>query len=401
MHTTKANKSMERLSSGSRINRAADDAAGLAVSEKMKSQLAGMEQSLNNINDGISMIQTYDGALSSTHTILSRMKTLASQSANGTYTDVERAAIQLEYDELRKELTDIAAGDFNGQVLLNERENPENYPYAFSGVFGGKAFKIFAENHNLEFTFSGGSGKDMLTITNTLTGKSSSFSDMITQGGYNAWLATSQMIEDFGKINFYIKDGAFNSGFSSFSVSASDFNKSSDIMGKDNLLSGLSEIRDLLIQAGARSKDGKRFDFNYTRVFNAMSKAEGREITVEDSIGSLAADFDASAAGLGLDDIDLTSAESANAALDKIDNAVNKVLLIRGTLGSVQNRLEHKYNNLSVTIENLTTAESRIRDTDYAKEIMTFTREATLQEVSATMMGQVMEIQRGILDLLA
>ncbi|MBQ8177181.1 MAG: flagellin, partial [Oscillospiraceae bacterium] len=120
MNNTKLGKSLEKLSSGYAINRAGDNAAGLAVSEKMRSQIAGMTQGVKNAQDGISMVQTYEGALTETDSILQRMKTLATQSANGTYDDgVDRAAIELEYGQLVDEINQIADTDFNGVTLLN------------------------------------------------------------------------------------------------------------------------------------------------------------------------------------------------------------------------------------------------------------------------------------------
>ena len=120
MNNTKLSKSLEKLSSGYAINRAGDNAAGLAVSEKMRAQISGINQGVKNAQDGISMVQTYEGALTETDSILQRMRTLATQSANGTYQDdVDREAIQLEFDQLNDELNQIADTDFNGVVVLN------------------------------------------------------------------------------------------------------------------------------------------------------------------------------------------------------------------------------------------------------------------------------------------
>ena len=137
MNNTKLGKSLEKLSSGYAINRAGDNAAGLAVSEKMRSQIAGMTQGVKNAQDGISMVQTYEGALTETDSILQRMKTLATQAANGTYDDgVDRAALQLEYDQLADEINQIADTDFNGVVLLNGSSMS-----AMSSVSAPDAFK--------------------------------------------------------------------------------------------------------------------------------------------------------------------------------------------------------------------------------------------------------------------
>jgi flagellin len=280
IHQTAMMRSMERLASGYRINRAADDAAGLAVSEKMRSQIAGLNQAVNNAADGKNMIDTFDGALSETHTILNRMKTLATQAANGTYDDeVDRASIELEYEELLKELDDISDTDFNGKRML---------------------------------------------------------------------------------------DGTLDS---------------------------------LKLQVGSRTKDLKNFDMSFDDAWNTLDDPDAAR---KKAIGDLDANLDASADGLGLNttEVSLGSQTSANAAIDRIDQAINKISLIRASFGAVSNRLDHKTNYLNTTIENLTEAESRIRDVDIAKESMNFAREQILLQVSQSLMAQIMQMQQGVLQLL-
>ena len=295
MNNTKLGKSLEKLSSGYAINRAGDNAAGLAVSEKMRSQIAGMTQGVKNAQDGISMVQTYEGALTETDSILQRMKTLATQSANGSYDDeVDRAALQLEYDQLADEINQIADTDFNGVVLLN----------------GG-----------------------------TL----STASDVSAPDAFKAgtWAATTATTNTFPKAG-------------------------------------------IILQVGARSKDGVEFGFQYE----------------SNALGTLTADLNCSAAGLGLDAISIDTQENANAAIDKIDNALNKVNMVRATFGAVQNRLEHKIDNMNVTVENLTSAESRIRDTDMATEMMNFTKQNILTQASQSMLAQANTLPQSVLSLL-
>jgi flagellin len=309
--------SLEKLSSGYKINRAGDNAAGLAVSEKMRSQIAGIAQATSNAQDGISMVQTFEGALTETHNILQRMKTLAVQSANGTYDNhVDRAAIELEYEQLSAELNDISATDFNGVAAL--------------------------------------SGKDGISKENTVS-----------------------------------KEEMFNSGMSP--------------------TSGLNLVSKVSLQVGSRTKDLKEYSFDYARVYNTVSAAvnsEGArtaEQLMTSALGShLTADLNVSASGLGLvtSSISLASQTSANAAIDKIDNAINKVSMIRATFGSIQNRLEHKIDNLNVTNENLTAAESQLRDTDMAKEMMAFSKNQILQQASQTMLSQANGLPQGALQLL-
>jgi flagellin len=280
IHQTSMMRSMERLASGYRINRAADDAAGLAVSEKMRSQIAGLNQAVNNAADGKNMIDTFDGALNETHTILNRMKTLATQAANGTYDDeVDRASIELEYEELLKELDDISDTDFNGKRML---------------------------------------------------------------------------------------DGTLDS---------------------------------LTLQVGSRTKDLKNFDLNFDDAWNTLDDPDAAR---KKAIGELDTDLNTSSSGLGLNtnEVSLGSQTSANAAIDRIDQAINKISLIRASFGAVSNRLDHKTNYLNNAIENITAAESRIRDVDIAKESMNFAREQLLLQVSQSLMAQLMQMQQGVLQLL-
>ena len=287
-------KSAEKLSSGYRINRAGDDAAGLAISEKMRSQIRGLNQAKRNSQDGISMIQTYEGALTETHSILQRMKELAAESANGTYDDAtDRAAIQLEFEQLNDELNQIADTDFNGVQALN----------------GG--------------TPNGGIaiGSDV-TVANT-----------------------------YG-----------------------------------NAAATMTSVSNITLQVGARSKDAVNFTFSYD--------SEG--------IGELENNMNVTAGeeGLSTMGLDLSTQESANKAIDQIDFAINKVSMVRATFGSIQNRLEHKIENLTTTAENMTEAESTIRDTDMASEMMNYTKFNILQQAAQSMLAQANQQPQSILQLL-
>ena len=282
VNNSQLSKNLEKLSSGYAINRAGDNAAGLAISEKMRAQIAGLEQASTNAEDGISMAQTFEGALEETDAILQRMKTLATQSANGSYDDdVDRAAIQLEYNQLVDELDQIADTDFNGVMIINNE----------------------------------------------------------TAAG-----------------------AATASGEVTFTYSSS-----------------------ISLQVGARTKDLQEFDFEYT---------------AGSGLGELTADLDCTSSGLGVKNLSLASQDSANAAIDKVGHAINKVSMVRATFGAVQNRLEHKIKNLDVSAENLTAAESRIRDTDMAEEMMKFTKNQILSQSSQSMLAQANTLPQGVLSLL-
>lgn len=248
-----ASKSLEKLSSGLRINRAGDDAAGLAISEKMRGQIRGLDMAAKNSQDGISLIQTAEGALNETHSILQRMRELAVQSSNDTNTTEDRAAIQLEVDELIKEIDRISTTtEFNTQTLLN-------------GDISGLSLQV----------------------------------------GSNSGQYISFAISDMG----------------------------STALGVDNIVLG-------------------------------------------------------------------TDHATSTAAITTIDQAISQVSEERAKLGAIQNRLEHTINNLGTSSENLTAAESRIRDVDMAKEMMDFTKNNILTQAAQAMLAQANQQPQGVLQLL-
>ncbi|MEG6573090.1 flagellin [Caldibacillus debilis] len=253
-NNTQTAKNLEKLSSGYRINRAGDDAAGLAISEKMRGQIRGLEMATKNAQDGISLIQTAEGALNETHAILQRIRELAVQSANDTNTDNDRAELQKEVDQLLQEIDRIAnTTQFNTKNLL------------------------------------------------------------------------------------------------------------------DGSLSGSG----LIFHIGANQ------DQNVTLTISSMR-----------------------ASGLGVSGIDISSQSGANNAITTIDNAIDKVSSERAKLGAMQNRLEHTINNLGAAAENLTAAESRIRDVDMAKEMMEFTKNSILTQAAQAMLAQANQLPQGVLQLL-
>lgn len=347
MNNTKLSKSLEKLSSGYAINRAGDNAAGLAVSEKMRSQINGMTQGVKNAQDGISMIQTYEGALTETDSILQRMKTLATQAANGTYDEgVDRAAIQLEFDQLKDEINQIADTDFNGVVLLNGSTMADG-----TAISDGKvtySANTATTNANIDTT----SGQGTVSVSN-----------------------------------------AFGQG-------SVDLTKPQSVNYKD--ASGNVKNNSLILQVGARSKDAVEFNFDYS--YLGTTDANTGYGTLDADVSAISSGtfgaLDCTVKGLGLDDVDLTTQANANIAIDQIDAAINKVSMVRATFGSVQNRLEHKIDNMNVTVENLTSAESRIRDTDMATEMMNFTKQNILTQASQSMLAQANQLPQSVLSLL-
>ena len=251
MNSTSSQKNLEKLSSGYRINRSADDAAGLAISEQMRSKINGLDQATQNAQDGIGLIQTAEGALTETHNMLQRLVTLSTQAANGTYNTTARSSIKEEVEELKKEITRIAdTTDYNG-------------------------------------------------------------------------------------------------------------------------VKPLASSAEIQVQIGPTS---------------------GEILTVAVS--------ELNASKLGISGIVVTSVSKANTAITKLNAAIDQVSKHRAKLGAAQNRLEHTINNLKVTSENMTSAESRIRDTDMAKEIAAFTKNNILNQAAQSMLAQANQQPQGVLSLL-
>ncbi|MGN0641823.1 MAG: flagellin [Huintestinicola sp.] len=453
-------KSLEKLSSGYAINRAGDNAAGLAVSEKMRSQINGLTQGVKNAQDGISMIQTYEGALTETDSILQRMKTLATQSANGTYQDdVDRDAIQLEFDQLNDELNQIADTDFNGVVALNGGVMADGSVANNNKMVSDKASIVYSANADASASISysesvrgsvdsSGNGtikvngvnltlKEGETEANVAVGDSSysatgitvdggkiadggeitaktvykidENTKNITINGTNYTISGDKLLDKDGnevtagtgkgQLNYTIDEGNSVTVTSVYTVEEGGAvkNQNDEVVGQIDLKEGVSVSNayehgannltyadSITLQVGARSKDAVDFTFAYTT----------------NGIGDLKSDMDCSARGLGTDQLSLRTQEEANFAIDKIDNAINKVSMVRATFGAVQNRLEHKIDNMNVTKENITSAESRIRDTDMAQEMTNFTKNQILSQASQAMLAQANTLPQGVLQLL-
>ncbi len=449
-------KSSEKLSSGYRINRAGDDAAGLAISEKMRSQIRGLSQAKRNAQDGISMIQTYEGAAQETHSILQRMKELASESANGTYDNTtDRDAIQLEFDQLNDELNQIADTDFNGRVALNggtmadgtivnnsnqvaahpsitydQNEDPAGtmtYAGRVAGSVNSSAngsinvdgvslkvkdgaldgpTQIGGTSYTASLTVSAGQVNGTITaVTEYAINKDTT---TVTINGKNYSVANNgtaaTLYDDTGAAVTAIDGAAISVTADSITMTQTYTVTNGTVKNADNVEVGqidldkgvstpnayehgsanLTYADSITLQVGARSKDAVDFNFSY----------------VTSGIGELKADLDISARGLGTDQLSLATQEDANAAIDKIDNAINKTSMVRATFGSIQNRLEHKIENLTTTTENLTEAESGIRDTDMASEMLNYTKYNILQQAAQSMLAQANQQPQSILQLL-
>ncbi len=329
------NKNLEKLSSGYKINRAGDDAAGLAISESMRSQINGLNQAAKNAQDAIGLIQTAEGALTEVHSMLQRLTTLASQSANGTYNTVARGNLQSEVDELLKEIDRIANNtDFNGIK-----------PLAASNGAGKMTFQI------------GPSSAETITVN----------SQAMTASGIQA--AIFQAAADQGQT-------AYTVGNNKDAITL-DTTPNAYITATGTVGSAMTDIVD------AVNKSGDAYDTQ----LKTPADVELQKATVASAL-------------LPSMNISGTSTVVANAAIDTINAAINAVSSYRAKLGAAQNRLEHTVNNLKVTSENITSAESRIRDTDMADEITAFTKNNILLQASQSMLAQSNSVPQSILSLL-
>lgn len=505
-NTGATSKSLEKLSSGLRINRAGDDAAGLAISEKMRGQIRGLDQASRNAQDGISLIQTAEGALQETHSILQRMRELAVQSANDTNVDVDRSEIQKEIDELAKEVTRISnSTEFNTQKLINGGKTTDNMgsvkfhvganatqditlsigamdaktlnisrdiskdatgtldstantkitsvsfadnvgigivdgaeisfsytastPAAKTSLTGGNValgtgltagqatmtIKVGNDNYILDLANGGvadataadlaarigtaklnGTGQALSTVTNVTavgttiklenvtggaTGITVSYSgadaaDAATYTGINAG-ATGTGGADFVAGRLTITSGTYTQNVSAGDGTANTLTISSGSFAGMTIGTGGATI------ANIHADD---------KVTVAATTVAATAATF--SGGALSADAVAEAG------IDVSSQATASNAISTIQNAIEIVSSERSKLGAYQNRLEHTINNLGTSSENLTAAESRIRDVDMANEMMAYTKNNILTQAATAMLAQANQQPQGVLQLL-
>lgn len=517
-------KATEKLSSGYQINRAGDNASGLAVSEKMRSQIRGLSQAVKNTNDGISLIQTAEGGLNETHSILQRMRELSVQASNGTYTDSDREAIQLEVDALKSEIDRISEStEYNTMKLLDGSLGGTSSTNNYGALYGSNEFveeigggrittTSTVAGMSIAFT-TGASGEggenavwsdDGLSVTVNLVDGVAYTDDQINDLIENATVPKNEgMSAPYGEITFKSAYGvivgaeanttATSAGVRSYitadvtslvsdkengGIGSSDtikFTANSYGATEDNANAGLLASITIATDVGAGDeriditqayKDDAQsatitlhlstgvqytekdlenllasagFDYSVTMtdettpdgandgvvLFNVADEGGvageltegagvGKEYTgstgegltlqigangVEDQRVTLNVD-DMGSDALGVANIDISTVDKANDAINSIDDAIEKVSLQRAGLGALQNRLEYTVNNLTTTNENLTSAESQIRDTDMATEMINYTKYNILQQASQAMLAQANQQPQAVLQLL-
>ncbi|OXT16881.1 flagellin [Bacillus sp. OG2] len=393
-------KSMEKLSSGLRINRAGDDAAGLAISEKMRGQIRGLDQASRNSQDGISMIQTAEGALNETHSILQRQRELAVQASNDTNTAEDRKNIQDEMDQLGKEIDRIAeTTEFNTKKLID-----------------GSMDKTTAASQNINTNDSLGTSGRVATDLASLT----------DQSGNSLGIQVGDTIEVSYVMNGQTVNNTFtNDDGAGASLTVADLTQTT--------AGGTDANFTIADNAGATGVDITAAGSGYTGAIhgftvtvkdsdgnvrsgasNALSSfTETTQATVDHSDGSSTFQIgsntgqslnlaikDMGSSALGVKDIKVGNQGQATVAIKVIDEAISKVSQERSKLGATQNRLEHTINNLNTSSENLTAAESRVRDVDMAKEMMEQTKNSILSQAAQAMLAQANQQPQGVLQLL-
>ena len=383
-NTSALSKNLEKLSSGYKINRAGDDAAGLAISEKMRAQITGLDKAQDNAKDGISLVQTAEGALTEVHDMLNRMYELAEQSANGTFEDgTDRKQLQKEVDQLKSEINRIAdSANFNGIKLLD------------GSMAANGTTKIIAAGSSTK------AGVDVSIVADSLFDKD----------GNRSELKFSLAAVSTGKEGVVVKrDGVTISLEKGKDYSAADIQA---LLAKAKT-SGTGVTEDMMKSVQNATITGAGVT-NGPKPWTTLAKAsagaaqanQGKPLTLQ--IGDTSDSFNQLKVGikdchidaLGLTDMKIGDQTNAAAALDKIKSAINYVSDVRGTLGATQNRLDHTINNLSVMQENIQDAESTIRDTDVADEMMAYTKNNILIQSAQAMLAQANQVPQGVLQLL-
>ena len=489
-------KNLEKLSSGYRINRAGDDAAGLAISEKMRAQITGLNTAQKNAQDGVSLVQTAEGAMTEVHSMLNRMVELADQSANGTYADeVDRENLQKEISSLKDEIDRIAdSTNFNGINLLDGSLSTGKLP-TFTGLDGLTPTTIAATGNKTELTIgnvaanvaqgkeysltfnytdANGAAKEKtikLTAKNNQTLVDANGNDYalktpgqateeeMAKAFAGALSADSEVGGQFtvtanaGKLSFVSKETG-STGGSKVLAATTKYDTTSATLTAAQTAGTDAKVeydftnmeKDKVFTVNGEkfvfATVGKQFDSdvnvletkgtnpdadevgkmagmiaNKLGLSDEQVKDDGTKITFSASagnggltlqIGDTADKFnqmtvsvgDMHAKALGISDVDISTQAGAKAAVDKIKSAINSVSSTRGDLGAIQNRLEHTINNLSVSAENMTAAESRIRDVDMANEMMAYTKNNILVQSSQAMLAQANQLPQGVLQLL-
>lgn len=387
---TNLSKSTEKLSSGYKINRAGDNAAGLAISEKMRGQIRGLDQASTNAEDGISLIQTAEGALTETHSIIQRMRELAVQSASDTNTDDDRKQIQNEIDELTEEVDRIAnTTEFNTKKLLNGDRKGAVSAKAGSGKIEGTFAKANVEVATVSPQLSMCAVTDVIRIE--FTKDISAGSDKISAGSYTKTSifgneALVQISE--GAINI---TGMYSTLDEKVAASGSGDAVSVALSNITNIKAG--DVITITLGAAVQTEIAPPEK-------DALRLQVGANAGQEVALGINDMGTDALKISKNGNALDVSNQSGASKAIEAYDMAIQRVSTERAKLGATQNRLEHTIANLDTSSENLQAAESSLRDTDMADEMTRFSKNNILQQAGQSMLAQANQSNQGVLSLL-
>ena len=441
-------KSTEKLSSGYRINRAADDAAGLTISEKMRKQIRGLDQASTNAQDGVSSVQTAEGALTEVHSMLQRMNELAVQAANGTNSkESDRQAIQDEIDQLTTEIDRVAETTKFNEIYLLKGDNASTKNVYMKGHDAGLKGALTDSAKSATFVMDTLKAGDKYKIAGKEYTIGSSKTEITT--AINAFATADNEITidgisytykdaNGGKAAGWYKDGDQTNGTaivvadtvkggSKASVNGKDYTAmtdqdANDIDDDDSSVITAAEAKkkikaELLaankigaIDGDATVSDGAdaggKTTYTITKGYATVADTLSFNLHVgadADMTNKITVDIDVmNSANLGVKGLNVTDATgtAATYAVDAISDAIAKVSSQRSALGAVQNRLEHTIDNLDNIVENTTTAESRIRDTDMAEEMVEYSKNNILAQAGQSMLAQANQSTQGVLSLL-
>ena len=438
--TSAQSKSTEKLSSGYKINRAADDAAGLTISEKMRKQIKGLDRASTNAEDGVSAVQTAEGALTEVHSMLQRMNELATQSANGTNSNTDRKAIQDEIDQLTTEIDRVSeTTKFNETYLLkgDGSEKAHNVNAHDAGLDGvtltdkgdkvdvtlntlnaGDKVSIAGKNYTIGSSVADAqalvTGQQTDGGSITVNGEKYTWNKTGGAGGTGSWekggtattitIAGGDVVSDGTKTLTAMKDDTTADGI--------DDNDSTVITaGKAYQLQTAEIVKASSIGADTAATTATNTAYNnatttFTLNKGTVSYKDGLSFNLHvgadaDMTNKITVNIDSmNSAGLGIKGIKADTEQDATYAIDAIADAISTVSSQRSSLGAVQNRLEHTINNLDNVVENTTSAESRIRDTDMAEEMVNYSKNNILAQAGQSMLAQANQSNQGVLSLL-
>ena len=360
-------KSLEKLSSGFRINRAADDAAGLAISEGLRSQIGGLKVAVRNTQDGVSVVQTAEGALTETHSILQRMRDLAVQaSIDGGLNSDAKGNIQSEIAQLKSELTRIAdTTTFNGTKLLDG-----NYTKTFQvGANAGETISVGVSTAMSSL----GLGVSGVSVTNGAALTATTVQPVTGGAAGTATITSAQLdtLDELKSLNGTITVGSTTVDLATIKLTGATVDaQRADLVSQLNTAFGTK-----LTASGATGASNLVLTSAVGGAGETAAQAADRAVVFSQSTG-------------------------ASAAITALDTAIKTVSTTRADLGAIQNRFDHTINNLNVAVENLTASESRIRDADMAQEMVGFTRNQILSQAGTAMLAQANQASQGVLSLL-